>query len=89
MRWTQMERGVGHRRSTRRPDRGRRDAPQGQGMAPSRTASAAAGHLPAHSRVRHMLAALDLATAKMLYRIRSRKRWAQFLDLLKALRARY
>jgi transposase len=39
--------------------------------------------------VRHMLAALDLATGKMLYRIRSRKRWTQFLDLLKALRARY
>jgi DDE superfamily endonuclease len=39
--------------------------------------------------VRHMPAALDLATGKMCYRIRSRKRWVQFLDLLKVLRERY
>jgi transposase len=39
--------------------------------------------------VRHMPAALDLATGQMLYRIRARKRWAQFLDLLKVLRRRY
>jgi transposase len=39
--------------------------------------------------VRHMLATLDLATGKMLYRIRARKRWMQFLDLLKVLRERY
>ncbi|MFF8430616.1 transposase [Streptomyces sp. NPDC016566] len=37
----------------------------------------------------HMLAALDLATAKMCYRIRPRKRWREFLALLKALRARW
>jgi hypothetical protein len=30
--------------------------------------------------VRHMLAALDLATGKITYRIRHRKRWPQFLD---------
>jgi len=34
----------------------------------------------------HMLAALDLATGKLFYRIRPRKRWIEFLDLLKALR---
>jgi hypothetical protein len=39
--------------------------------------------------VMHMLAALDLATGKLFYRIRPRKRAAEFLDLLKALRARW
>lgn len=39
--------------------------------------------------VMHMLAALDLATGKMYYRIRRRKRWREFLSLLKALRARW
>ncbi|SDP26578.1 DDE superfamily endonuclease [Lentzea jiangxiensis] len=37
----------------------------------------------------HMLAALDLATGKILYRIRSRKRHGEFLELLKALRTRW
>lgn len=36
-----------------------------------------------------MLAALDLATGRMLYRIRDRKRWREFLDLLKVLRRTY
>ncbi len=39
--------------------------------------------------VRHMLAALDLATGKLYYRIRPRKRWREFLGLLKGLRARW
>jgi DDE superfamily endonuclease len=39
--------------------------------------------------VRHMLAALDLATGKITYRIRERKRWQEFLALLKLLRARW
>lgn len=39
--------------------------------------------------VMHMLAALDLATGKMLYRIKPRKRHREFLDLLTALRARW
>jgi transposase len=39
--------------------------------------------------VMHMLAALDLATGKLFYRIRARKRWLEFLDLLKSLRARW
>jgi len=38
--------------------------------------------------VMHMLAALDLATGKIYYRIRPRKRAREFLGLLKALRAR-
>jgi transposase len=39
--------------------------------------------------VMHMLAALDLTTGKIHYRIRRRKRHAEFLDLLKALRAKW
>ncbi|MGX4734194.1 IS630 family transposase [Kitasatospora griseola] len=38
--------------------------------------------------VRQMLAALDPATGKLYYRIHPRKRWREFLGLLKALRAR-
>ncbi len=37
----------------------------------------------------HMLAALDLAMGKVYYRIRERKRWREFLGLLKALRERW
>ncbi len=36
-----------------------------------------------------MLAALDLATGKIFYRIRDRKRATEFLDLVKAMRARW
>ena len=36
-----------------------------------------------------MLAALDLATGKLFYRFRPRKRSIEFLDLLKALRVRW
>jgi hypothetical protein len=36
-----------------------------------------------------MLAALDLATGTMIYRIRERKRWREFLSFLKILRARW
>jgi TusA-related sulfurtransferase len=32
---------------------------------------------------------LDLATGRLFYRIRPRKRWVEFLDLLKALRSRW
>jgi hypothetical protein len=39
--------------------------------------------------VRHMIAALDLATGQMTYRIRARKRWREFLAFLKLLRARW
>lgn len=39
--------------------------------------------------VRHMLAALDLATGKIYYRIRDRKRSIEFLAFLKTLRARW
>lgn len=36
-----------------------------------------------------MIAALDLATGRLHYRIRDRKRWREFLAFLKALRARW
>jgi transposase len=39
--------------------------------------------------VRHMLAALDLATGKLTYRIRRRKRWIELLAFFKTLRARW
>ncbi|MFR9753743.1 hypothetical protein ACL02S_22280 [Nocardia sp. 004] len=39
--------------------------------------------------VRHLLGALDLATGKLHYRIRDRKRWQEFLSLLKSLQARW
>ncbi|MCM0674508.1 IS630 family transposase [Micromonospora phytophila] len=39
--------------------------------------------------VRHMIAALDLSTGKLHYRIRDRKRWREFLDFLKTLRRRW
>ncbi|GAA2698627.1 MULTISPECIES: IS630 family transposase [Actinosynnema] len=42
-----------------------------------------------HHGVMHMLAALDLTTGKIHYRIRRRKRHGEFLDLLKSLRARW
>ncbi|MGW1883930.1 transposase [Streptomyces sp. NPDC001970] len=41
-----------------------------------------------HNGVRHMLAALDLTTGKLYYRIHPRERRREFLPLLKALRAR-
>jgi hypothetical protein len=39
--------------------------------------------------VRHMIAALDLASGKICYRIRQRKRWQEFLAFLKLLRQRW
>ncbi|GAA0525857.1 transposase [Saccharopolyspora erythraea NRRL 2338] len=39
--------------------------------------------------VRHMFAALDLATGKLTYRIRERKRWREFLGFCKQLRRRW
>ena len=36
-----------------------------------------------------MIAALDLATGKMIYPIRARKRWREFLAFLKLARQRW
>jgi transposase len=39
--------------------------------------------------VRHMFAALDLASGQLFYRFRDRKRWREFLGYLKQLRTRF
>lgn len=39
--------------------------------------------------VRHMFAALDLASGQMFYRFRDRKRWQEFLGFLRQLRTRF
>lgn len=39
--------------------------------------------------VRHLFGALDLASGQLVYRIRDRKRWREFLAFLKVLRARW
>ena len=39
--------------------------------------------------VRHMLAALDLASGQLFYRFRDRKRWQEFLGFLRQLRTRF
>jgi len=39
--------------------------------------------------VRHMFAALDLASGQMFYRIRDRKRWIEFLEFLRQVRRRF
>jgi DDE superfamily endonuclease len=39
--------------------------------------------------VRHMFAALDLASGQLFYRFRDRKRWPEFLGFLRQLRSRF
>jgi hypothetical protein len=39
--------------------------------------------------VRHMFAALDLASGEIFYRFRDRKRWREFLGFCKQLRRRF
>jgi hypothetical protein len=39
--------------------------------------------------VRHMFAALDLASGQLFYRFRDRKRWTEFLDFCRQLRRRF
>jgi transposase len=39
--------------------------------------------------VRHLFAALDLASGQLFYRFRDRKRWPEFLGFLRQLRARF
>ena len=79
----------------RRPGRLRRRvravepaAPQGQGLATTRKPRRLRATYHRYDGVMHMLAALDLTTGQLFYRIRHRKRSIEFLDLLKALRRR-
>lgn len=61
----------------------------GKGWRPLRSPRRLRATYNRYAEVMHMLAALDLTTGKMYYRIRPRKRWREFLALLKALRARW
>ncbi|WP_406729089.1 IS630 family transposase [Streptomyces sp. GD-15H] len=63
--------------------------PQGQVLASGRQARRLRATYHRYGEVMHMLAALDLATGTIYYRIRKRKRWREFLGLLKALRSRW
>ena len=60
------------------PRKGKRWRPQGS---PARLRAT----YNRYDGVMHMLAALDLATGKLFYRIRKRKRWREFLSFLKTL----
>ncbi|WP_280238173.1 IS630 family transposase [Nocardia abscessus] len=61
----------------------------GRGWFPRRTPKRLAATYRRTQGVRHLLGALDLATGMIHYRIRDRKRWQEFLSLLKSLRARW
>ncbi|MGW4094058.1 IS630 family transposase [Nocardia sp. NPDC004750] len=61
----------------------------GRGWFPRRTPKRLRATYRRTQGVRHLLGALDLATGKLHYRIRDRKRWQAFLSLLKSLRARW
>ncbi|MDP9841165.1 transposase [Streptosporangium lutulentum] len=64
------------------PRKGKRWRPQGS---PARLRAT----YHRYDGVMQMIAALDLATGKLFYRIRKRKRWREFLSFLKTLRARW
>jgi hypothetical protein len=52
-------------------------------------AAGRSGCAPPNTRtkgIRHMFAALDLASGQIFYRFRDRKRWQEFLDFCKQLR---
>jgi hypothetical protein len=53
--------------------------PQGKAWQPARRPKRLRATYTRAAGVRHMLAALDLATGHMTYRIRTRKRWRRFL----------
>jgi hypothetical protein len=61
----------------------------GRGWFPARHPAGCAPRYNRAGGVRHMFAALDLATGQMFYRFRDRKRWREFLTFLKQIRVRY
>lgn len=61
----------------------------GRGWFPTRRPTRLRATYTRRFGVRHMFAALDLASGQMFYRFRGRKRWREFLDFLKQLRRRY
>jgi hypothetical protein len=64
-------------------------APPRPRLAAHRPPGQVAGHLPPHPRGAAHARRLDLATGQIIYRIRERKRWREFLVSLKLLRARW
>ena len=61
----------------------------GRGWFPTRRPARLRATYNRYGGVRHMLAALDLASGQLFYRFRDRKRWQEFLGFLKQLRARF
>jgi hypothetical protein len=61
----------------------------GRGWFPARRPARLRATFNRTGGVQHMFAALDLATGQMFYRFRDRKRWTEFLALLKQLRDRF
>jgi hypothetical protein len=80
-----------------RPRSARNSSPRCAACRTCTTRPPAAGQAPGALRatyrradgVRHMIAALDLATGQITYRIRACKRWREFLAFLKLLRQRW
>ncbi|RMI28642.1 IS630 family transposase [Actinomadura harenae] len=62
---------------------------KGKAWRPARSPRRLRATFHRNNGVRHMLGALDLATGKLYYRIRKRKRWREFLSFLKSLRTRW
>ena len=61
----------------------------GHGWFPRRHATRLRATYTRTAGVRHMFAALDLASGQMFYRFRDRKRWREFLGFLRQLRVRF
>lgn len=61
----------------------------GRGWFPSRHPARQRATYHRYGGVRHMLAALDLASGQMFYRFRDRKRWQEFGAFLRQLRTRF
>ncbi len=61
----------------------------GRGWFPTRRPARLRATYNRYGGVRHMLAALDLASGQLFYRLRDRKRWQEFLAFLRQLRARF
>jgi transposase len=60
-----------------------------QGWFPSRRPARQRATYHRTGGVRHLLAALDLASGQMFYRFRDRKRWQEFAAFLRQIRARF
>lgn len=59
------------------------------GWFPSRRPARLRATFNRYGGVRHMIAALDLASGQLFYRFRDRKRWQEFLAFLRQLRRRF